>query len=277
MRKFFPLILSLLLLLDGCAGPSAPPPPYMEEKTEEKQVIIRPPQPAEPEKRPVQPDFRATIVPPVMENSGDKSEMVLVSPGLLYLPTGGKHVELKEYYVDKLEISQEQFQRFLQSEKLQSQPPAVAICPQCPATHVSLELASQYCRWAGKRLPSELEWIKAAAGTRVQPWPWGKEFDPARANFRGKEDGYAQAAPVGSFPLGASPFGSRNMSGNVWEWILPPYLPGEDTASEIIPPAGYGVLKGGSWRNLPGEIDLGYRHVIDKGLALENFGFRCVK
>lgn len=276
MKKILPILIFPLFLINACAGPSAPPPPYMEEKTADMQVKTRVPQPEETEKKKAPPDSRSRITMPVLENPTDRSEMVLIPEGPLRLPNG-KGLELKQFYIDKLEISQDQFRKFIESEKRPAHDPGQEICPQCPATRVSLEIAAQYCRWAGKRLPTEAEWVKAAAGETMRPWPWGMELVPLKANFWGGEDGYATLAPVDAFPLGASPYGARNMSGNVWEWVSSPYLPGDGSGHDIAPPEDHGALKGGSYRNPPGEIDLGYRHVAKKNLALENFGFRCVK
>lgn len=315
MRKSLPFhILLLVFLLSGCVGRRVTPP-YLERppKKEEKKVsrfeprekaVIKPHRkprkpvrksvrkPAEKKKKRIkrykrERVLRTKVILPALENPKDKSEMILIPKGSFYFlpgnslngrpnPQARQRIKLARYYIDKLEISREQFSLFMQSNNFEEEPEEMDSCPKCPASNITSDMAEEYCRWAGKRLPTESEWLKAALGPTSKSWPWSGNYEPDRANFLGEKDGFATASPVGSFPLGAGKYGPRDMAGNVWEWVSPPYLSGGDER-EINNKPGYGVLKGGSWRNLPSQVDLMYRHVVKKNLTMKNFGFRCAK
>ena len=89
-----------------------------------------------------------------------------------------------------------------------------------PVAMVTWFGAKAYCEYFGGRLPSEIEWEKAARGTDGRPYPWGSDRpDGSQANMSGEDDPYEQTAPVGSFPAGASPYGVMDMTGNAREWV----------------------------------------------------------
>jgi formylglycine-generating enzyme required for sulfatase activity len=144
-----------------------------------------------------------------------------------------------------------------------------------PVVYVSLQDARSYAKWAGKRLPTELEWQLAAQGLDGRDWPWGAEFDSSKCNVG---NGVLQA--VNRYPQGANPYGVMDLVGNVWQWTNDVY----DNGSYY-----YGIIRGGSyydptsswWYVKGGPQSLNMHQLIY--LVDERFdrnatvGFRCVK
>lgn len=102
-----------------------------------------------------------------------------------------------------------------------------------PVTHVSWHDAMAFCRWAGVRLPTEVEWEKAARGTDGRLFPWGNE--PPNAQRCNYAFTIGDTTPVGSCPLGASPYGLLAMAGNVREWTSTLWGPYADLSAYAYP------------------------------------------
>jgi iron(II)-dependent oxidoreductase len=123
--------------------------------------------------------------------------------------------------------------------------------PHRPALHVCWWEAEAYCAWAKRRLPSEAEWELAAGGPEKRPYPWGDApLDETRANLDWRAGG---CLDVAALPAGDSPYGCRQMMGNVWEWTATEFgpYPGfvRDPYQEYSEPwfTGHKVLRGGAW------------------------------
>jgi formylglycine-generating enzyme required for sulfatase activity len=131
-------------------------------------------------------------------------------------------VYLDAFYIDKYEVTNALYGRFMRATghkepKLWNNKEFSV--PNKPVVGVSWYDAKNYCEWAGKRLPTEAEWEKAARGTDGRIWPWENQWDAGKANTSEKDDGYQYTAPVGNFEEGKSPYDAYDMVGNVREWV----------------------------------------------------------
>jgi formylglycine-generating enzyme required for sulfatase activity len=235
-----------------------------------------------------------------------------------------KHrVFLDAFYIDKYEVTNAHFQQFVQATGYRTQaekdgggkirtgaktwadlPDATWRSPQGkgssitgleahPVVQVSWNDARAYCTWAGKRLPTEAEWEKAARGTDGRLYPWGNELDGPRANFCDRncpfewkdaavDDGARSTTPVGSYEAGRSPYGAYDMAGNVWEWVADRYSAQYYRRSPARNPRGptsgtQVVLRSGSWLYTAPDFRTTERAGVPPDRRNENIGLRCVQ
>lgn len=162
-------------------------------------------------------------------------ETVLIKSGKFIMgspddPTEGppRVMELPDFYIDKYEVTNEEYEEFVNSTGYDTEGnwrgPYAPGKERHPVVNVTYNDAVSYAKWAGKRLPTEAEWEKAARGdNNHREWPWGNEFDDEITNTFGSDE-YTGSAPVGSFEEDVSPFGVYDMAGNVSEWTSGQYI-----------------------------------------------------
>ncbi|MBU0494287.1 MAG: formylglycine-generating enzyme family protein [Chloroflexi bacterium] len=251
---------------------------------------------------------------PVVTTSPDGKEMVLVPAGEFFMGTSDDElaaflqahpdwqaewllieqpqhrVYLNAFYIDRTEVTNAEYQRFVTATG--HAPPRHWIDGQVPAgltdypvVNVGLRDAQAYADWAGKRIPTEAEWEKAARGTDGRAYPWGNEWNPNRANALDANvlgSAWNGLAPVGSYPAGASPYGALDMAGNAWEWCLDWYAADYYAGSPLRNPQGpadsdYHVVRGGSWFDPPAYARCAFRYGLHPRRTFAIRGFRCVR
>jgi len=196
--------------------------------------------------------------------------MAFVEPGTFLYGAEGEVRRVDGFYIDRFEVTNRQYMTFVRATDYRD--PEFLTDPERggahqPVTGVTWHDACAYASWAGARLPTEVEWEKAARGTDGRPYPWGEEEPDQTRAVLGTVVGGLRSATVGSAPAGASPYGGLDLSGNVWEWC----------ADWYDQPGGPRVIRGGSF----GELDSGDGRCYSRGKAFpefpqEHIGFRCV-
>lgn len=169
-----------------------------------------------------------------------------------------RSVYVDGFYMDKHEVTFERWKKFVDANPgwRQEKPAPTwtgpALKPEqakLPIAEVTWRSAQQYANWAGKQLPTEAMWEKAARGTDGRWYPWGNDKpDPAKHGVLSLDKALPGPQPVGSYPAGASPYGCLDMAGNVYEWTSEwkePYPNNPESAGEVG--HQFAALRGGSF------------------------------
>lgn len=248
-------------------------------------------------------------LPPKISSKVDGKAMVMISAGEFIMGTNrtdsdnthlkigtvkplykDQHPEHKVYldafYIDQYEVTNREYKKFIDSTQFPELPGhwEDGRFPEgekdLPVTNVTWREALTYALWAGKRLPTEEQWEKAARGTDGGLFPWGDEYQKGWANVG--VDGAKALAAGGSYPKDVSPYHVFDMAGNVMEWTLSWYqpYPGSDYqfkkfGKEFKVLRGNGFQKGGHYF-LEAYRYTFYRTEAKPDEYFENVGFRCV-
>lgn len=231
-------------------------------------------------------------------------EMLLVTSGNLVMGSDAKDAAPHEqpaspttvscFFIGRFPITNAQYEAFDPAHRMRRAPWAD---DNHPVIFVSSKDAINFCQWLsakeGKkyRLPTEAEWEYAARGTDGRIFPWGERLDSGQyANFADRrtnfawsdphiDDGFAETAPVGSYPRSASPFGVEDLSGNVFEWCQDyfDFYKGHARVNPQGPKTGTKrICRGGSWRSRMNSLRASARAFNPPDYSANDLGFRIV-
>jgi formylglycine-generating enzyme required for sulfatase activity len=220
-------------------------------------------------------------------------------PGMVFVPAGEflmgsddptadpderplRRVFVPAFYIDQFEVTNRRYKEFKKDHHYPSGEDDL------PVTFVFKHKAEEFCRWAGRRLPTNAEWEKAARSTDGRIYPWGNEFKADRANINRRGTFAASTAlvckspllnvkgklPGGTFPKGGSPYGCQDMAGNVWEWVSDVWLDKNPLAATSHADAR-GIIRGGAYSYSPFQARVSYQGFEALGATCHDVGFRC--
>jgi serine/threonine protein kinase len=191
-----------------------------------------------------------------------------------------RNVYLPAYWIDMTEITTSEYDLCVQAGVCKPSNQSASYFSSLeykdyPVTGIDWQAAVTYCEWAGRRLPTEAEWEKAARGTDGRNFPWGNN-DPTCSLgnlwLTGENKCVGNISKVGTYSAGQSPYGALDMAGNVWEWVSTNYMGGEAYANSM-------VVRGGSWGGAwYGHPVWGWTHFrvgINPLYTSNDIGFRC--
>lgn len=227
----------------------------------------------------------------------DQAIMVYVPPGPFTMGSDNGQewekpahtVDLDGFYIDQYEVSWRKWKASgLPYRTVPNVRESVVFPPDWglrnahPVVHVTWHDAKKYAAWAGKRLPTEAEWEKAARGTDAREFPWGNEPPTyKRAMYVDHPLSQTSTAPVSCCEDGVSPYGAFNMAGNVWEWCEDSYVPGFYAKSPRKNPVNLEksnekILRGGAFQLEPHYLRTYHRYWLSDVDRISDIGFRTV-
>jgi formylglycine-generating enzyme required for sulfatase activity len=262
------------------------------------EVAEPPPQPSESmlEAHPAEQVWR-------FENNRDGTLLAFVPEGDFFAGKEGFHVHLPPYYLALTCVTNAQYAQFLterqpnptklatwinlrQSGAIYEEDGTYKADPEktkLPVIWVTWEGATAYCKWAGLRFPSELEWEKGARGVDGRLYPWGDEWETGRPHPLSGEQKSEEITSVWAYPTACSPYGLYQMIGNVYEWCADWYEEGayqRYSRGDLRPPlpGEHRVLRGGPWCfGAPAYLRTEYRKSTVWRAGTPLCGFRCAK
>lgn len=225
-----------------------------------------------------------------------REEMVSIPAGPFIRGTGQggfdeqpqRMLVLDAFAIDRYEVTNFQYQQFVDATGHRKSGPPSRYAKNMsrmrginqPVVYVSWEDAEAYCRWKGKRLPTEAEWEKAMRGTDGRLWPWGNVEQPNGANWARVQDGHDVTASVGTVLTDKSPYGVMDGAGNVMEWVADWYAENyfKEAPEQNPQSPEYGtfrVLRGGGYATTGADIRITSRSKMVPDFRDETIGFRC--
>jgi iron(II)-dependent oxidoreductase len=196
-----------------------------------------------------------------------------------------RHVTITAFQIDRTEVTNQAYRMCVAAkacDTTQYLDDADLGQDDHPVVGVTWDDAKGFCKWVGKRLPTEAEWEYAARGGDERKWPWKGPFGQGKANTSHPDD-HAKTAPVGSYKEGESPMGVLDMAGNVAEWVGDYYDPtwyqkSKEQKDPTGPQSGRErVVRGGSYLSTSHQVRVSARYRKQPTETSNTLGFRCAK
>lgn len=230
-----------------------------------------------------------------MERAGAQSFVCGEGVPLFEGEAPGRELAISPFGIDRTEVTRAAYDRCVirgRCDSPRSYRAPTEADANLPVTGVRAIDAESYCAYVGGRLPSEAEWELAARGRDGRLYPWGHFYDPHLTNHGmivggvaaelavDPSDGFRLAAPVGSFPDGASPYGVLDMAGNAREWTRDGYQHEAYASASSVDPVvsaenGMRAVRGGSWRSPAILLRVTAREPMPASGSANDLGFRC--